>query len=149
MAGGGGGGDGEPEFQIAPMIDVLLVLLIFFMSITSAQVLQIDKDIKLPVAPDAKKKEDKNQMNEGAINIAYKANKAVIKFGGNIGANDFSDNLQGLVDRLTELKRNNPLYRIVIRGDRTVPAVEIQKVMNVVGQAGIDDISFSALNNDI
>ncbi|RYD36183.1 MAG: biopolymer transporter ExbD, partial [Verrucomicrobiaceae bacterium] len=30
MAGGGGGGDGEPEFQIAPMIDVLLVLLVFF-----------------------------------------------------------------------------------------------------------------------
>jgi len=31
----------------------------------------------------------------------------------------------------------------------SVPAVEIQKVMNVIGQAGIDDISFSALNNDI
>lgn len=147
MAGGGGGGDGEPEFQIAPMIDVLLVLLIFFMSITSAQVLQIDKDIKLPVAPDAKKKE-KNQMNEGAINVAYKANKASIKFGGNVGANDYSDNLQGLVDRLSELKNGNPQYRVVIRGDRSVPAVEIQKVMNVIGQAGIDDISFSALNND-
>ena len=40
MAGGGGGGEGEPEFQIAPMVDVLLVLLIFFMSITSAQVLE-------------------------------------------------------------------------------------------------------------
>ena len=148
MAGGGGGGDGEPEFQIAPMIDVLLVLLIFFMSITSAQVLQIDKDISLPVAPDAKKKDNKNQMNEGAVNVAYKANKASIKFGGNVGANDFSDNLQGLVDRLSELKRNNPLYRIIIRGDRSVPAVEIQKVMNVIGQAGIDDISFSALNTD-
>lgn len=147
MAGGGGGGDGEPEFQIAPMIDVLLVLLIFFMSITSAQVLQIDKDIKLPVAPDAQKK-PKNQMNEGAINVAYKANKASIKFGGNVGANDYSDNLQGLVDRLSELKNGNPQYRIVIRGDRSVPAVEIQKVMNVIGQAGIDDISFSALNND-
>jgi biopolymer transport protein ExbD len=148
MGGGGGGGDGEPEFQIAPMIDVLLVLLIFFMSITSAQVLQIDKDISLPVAPDAKKKDNKNQMNEGAVNIAYKANKAAIKFGGNVGANDFSDNLQGLVDRLTELKRTNPSYRIIIRGDRAVPAVEIQKVMNVIGQAGIDDISFSALNTD-
>lgn len=144
MAGGGGGGDGEPEFQIAPMIDVLLVLLIFFMSITSAQVLQIDKDIKLPVAPDAKKKENKNQLNEGAINVAYQKGKAKIKF----GSRDFSDNLQGMVDSLTELKVNNPLYRIIIRGDRSVPAVEIQKVMNVVGQAGIDDISFSALNND-
>lgn len=145
MAGGGGGGDGEPEFQIAPMIDVLLVLLIFFMSITSAQVLQIDKDIKLPVAPDAKKKEDKNQMNEGAVNVSYKANKAAIKFGNTA----WEDNLQGLVDRLSEMKRNNPSYRVIIRGDRSVPAVEIQKVMNVIGQAGIDDISFSALNNDI
>ncbi len=144
MAGGGGGGDGEPEFQIAPMIDVLLVLLIFFMSITSAQVLQIDKDIKLPVAPDAKKKEDKNQMNEGAINVAYIANKSIIKF----GSTDFSDNLQTLAENLTTMKQNNPLYRIVIRGDRAVPAVEIQKVMNVIGQAGIDDISFSALNTD-
>ncbi len=144
MGGGGGGGDGEPEFQIAPMIDVLLVLLIFFMSITSAQVLQIDKDIKLPVAPDAKKKEDKNQMNEGAINVAYIANKSIIKF----GSTDFTDNLQTLVENLTTMKQNNPLYRIVIRGDRAVPAVEIQKVMNVIGQAGIDDISFSALNTD-
>ena len=35
MASGGGSIEsGEPEFQIAPMIDVLLVLLIFFISIT-------------------------------------------------------------------------------------------------------------------
>jgi biopolymer transport protein ExbD len=30
----------DPEFQIAPMIDILLVLLVFFMSISSTQVLQ-------------------------------------------------------------------------------------------------------------
>src|SRR5437016_5129629 len=29
----------EPEFQIAPMIDILLVLLVFFMSISSTEVL--------------------------------------------------------------------------------------------------------------
>ena len=45
---------GEPEFQIAPMIDVLLVLLVFFMSITSAEVLKVDKNIRLPVSPNAK-----------------------------------------------------------------------------------------------
>ncbi len=58
MAGGGGGADsGEPEFQIAPMIDVLLVMLIFFMTITSAQVLKVDKTISLPVAKNAQKKD--------------------------------------------------------------------------------------------
>ncbi|MEY3491359.1 MAG: hypothetical protein RL309_487 [Verrucomicrobiota bacterium] len=59
MAGGGGGGEGEPEFQVAPMIDVLLVLLIFFMSITSAQVLKVDKNIALPVASNGVKRDDK------------------------------------------------------------------------------------------
>ena len=43
MGGGGGGGEsGEPEFQIAPMIDVLLTLLIFFMSVTTAEVVHVD-----------------------------------------------------------------------------------------------------------
>ena len=44
---------GEPDFQLAPMIDVLLVMLIFFMTITSAQVLRVDKNIQLPTAPNA------------------------------------------------------------------------------------------------
>ena len=69
MAGGGGGGEGEPEFQVAPMIDVLLVLLIFFMSITSSQVLKVDKNISLPVAANGVKRDDKAAA--GLINISF------------------------------------------------------------------------------
>jgi biopolymer transport protein ExbD len=69
MAGGGGGGEGEPEFQVAPMIDVLLVLLIFFMSITSSQVLKVDKNISLPVASHGVKRDDKAAA--GLINISW------------------------------------------------------------------------------
>ena len=126
------------------MIDVLLVLLIFFMSITSAQVLRIDKDIKLPVAADAKKKEDKNQMFEAALNIRWipTQQKSVIK----LDTAELEN--EEIVNILTERKTNNPTYRAIIRADRDVPAVEIQKVMALIAQSGIDDISFSALNQD-
>lgn len=48
----------DPEFQVAPMINVLLVLLIFFMSITTDQISKIDKSSVLPLAPEAKKREN-------------------------------------------------------------------------------------------
>lgn len=142
--GGGGGGDGEPEFQIAPMIDVLLVLLIFFMSITSAQVLRIDKDIKLPVAADAKKKEGKNAMFEAAINVRWLSGKQESK----IKLDDRELPNEEIVEALTQRKNSSPTYRVIIRGDRDVPAVEIQKVMALIAASGIDDISFSALNKE-
>ncbi len=144
MGGGGGGTEsGEPDFQIAPMIDVLLVLLIFFMSITSAQVLQIDKDIQLPVAGDAKKKE-KNQMNEAALNIRWKANKATVMFENT----EYDNNFDPLIRILETRKNSNRDYRVILRGDKRLPAVEIQRVMTLVAQAGIDDISFSTLNKE-
>lgn len=142
MGGGGGGGDGEPEFQIAPMIDVLLVLLIFFMSITSAQVLSIDKEIQLPVAKDAKKKE-KDVMNEANLNVRWTNGKATILF-----ENSSYEDVGPLVDKLRSRHEANAKYRAVIRGDKRLPAIEIQRVMSVIAQAGIDDISFSALNKE-
>ncbi len=145
MGGGGGSSEsGEPEFQIAPMIDVLLTLLIFFMSITTAEVVRVDKAIELPVAPDAKKKDEKNSMNEAMLNIRWDnaKQKATIVY----ADRPFPDP-QPLVNILTDLKNRNPKYRVIIRGDKRLPAVEIQKIMTIIGQAGIDDISFSALNH--
>ena len=145
MAGGGGNAEnGEPEFQIAPMIDVLLVLLIFFMSITSAQVLTIDKDIKLPVAGDAKKKENKNAMFEAALNVKWKANEQKAEF----KLDELNVEEEQIVEILQQRKANNPTYRVVIRGDKALPAIEVQKAMTIIGQSGIDDISFSTLNKD-
>src|SRR5438034_11818299 len=68
-AGAGGAESGEPEFQVAPMIDVLLTILVFFMTITSAQVLKVDKSIKLPISTNAQKKD--NQRAEAVINVRW------------------------------------------------------------------------------
>lgn len=142
---GGGGGSmesGEPEFQIAPMIDCLLVLLIFFMSITTAEVLQLDKDIQLPAAPEAKKK-DKSKMSEGALNVKWDpiAQKGKLNFEGQT-----YDDIEALAEVLRQKKAKSPDYRVIIRGDRRLPAVEIQRTMSVLGNAGMDDLAFSALN---
>jgi biopolymer transport protein ExbD len=155
MAGGGGGIEkGEPDFQIAPMVDVLLVILIFFMIITSAQVLNIDKTIKLPIAPEAVKKDDARA--EAVVNVRWDpvSNRAVYNFQDRLysKASDFVEPLKAAKAQgekaAAEKPGQNPEFRMVIRGDRDVPAIFVSQAMNSAAEAGISDISFSSVNHD-
>ena len=149
---GGGGGDGEPEFQVAPMIDVLLTILIFFMTITSAQVLKVDKSIKLPVAPDAQKQD--SQRAQAVINVRWNSTTQKAQF---VLDDRVFERSEDLVPPLKEAKAagerkitasQNPTFRALIRGDRDVPAKQVSLAMDAVAEAGISDISFSAVNKD-
>jgi biopolymer transport protein ExbD len=150
MASGTGGGSGEPEFQVAPMIDVLLTILIFFMTITSAQVLKVDKSIKLPLAQNAQKKD--TSRAEPIVNVGWKNNKAEFVFDDVVypRASDMGAPLKAAYEagqkKITA--GQNPNFRVVIRGDRDVPALYVSQAMNAAGEAGISDISFSATNKD-
>lgn len=145
---GGGGGSmesGEPEFQIAPMIDCLLVLLIFFMSITTASVLQIEKGVVLPVAPDAKKPERGKVQEEGMVTMKWiSADQPGVFYFEN---EDYEpDKLPVMVSRLRERKEQIPGYKVNFRGDARLNALDIQTAMQVMADAGFSDISFSTLN---
>jgi biopolymer transport protein ExbD len=96
------------------------------------------------VAADAKKKEGKNAMFEAAINVRWLSGQQKSK----IKLDDRELPNEEIIEALTQRKNSNPTYRVIIRGDRDVPAVEIQKVMALIAQSGIDDISFSALNKE-
>ena len=153
MAGGGGNMEsGEPDFQIAPMIDVLLVMLIFFMTITSAQVLRVDKNIKLPMAPDAQKKD--NSRAEAIVNVRWEAERRVPVFTFEDRPYDSAAQFIPSLARARELgelqakEGSNPHFRVVIRADREVPAQYVAQAMNAAGQAGISDISFSSVNHE-
>ena len=150
MAGGGGGGDGEPEFQVAPMIDVLLTILIFFMTITSAQVLKVDKTIRLPIAADAQKKD--TARAEAVVNVRWRERKAEFVYEDRVyrQSSELTEPLKAAkaVGEKKVTQGANPNFRVVIRGDRDVPALYISQAMNAAGEAGISDISFSAANKD-
>lgn len=148
---GGGGGEGEPEFQIAPMIDVLIVLLVFFMSITSTQVLQVDRTISLPIAPDAKKKDDKR--SEVVVNVRWNleadqptfiVNERTYAKAGELTPVLQAARVAGERAGITDGKN----FRAVIRADRNSHAVAVNQAMNAAAEAGIVDISFSAMNQD-
>ena len=152
MAGGGGGTEGEPEFQIAPMIDVLLVLLIFFMSITTTQVLKVDKAISLPIAPNAVKKD--TTRSEAIVNVRWDAAKKKASY--LMDEKEYRE-MADLSKALGSLKKmgesrvtasENPTFRVVIRGDREASAASISRAMNAAAEAGIGDISFSSVNKD-
>jgi biopolymer transport protein ExbD len=147
-----GSSGGEPEFQVAPMIDVLLTILVFFMMITSAQVLKVDKTIKLPIAPDALKKD--NQRSETIVNVRWKPETRKVEFVLDERSFAKASEMEPVLKAAKESglasgsKGGNPNFRVVIRGDRDVPAGEISQAMNACGDAGITDISFSAVNKE-
>jgi biopolymer transport protein ExbD len=154
MGGGGGGGDGEPEFQVAPMIDVLLVLLIFFMSITSSQVLKVDKNIQLPVAVHGKKRDDKAPV--GLINISWnEATKSpTFKLDDKLilDADTKSAYLDGtkesIVEMLKKRKGNNEHFHLLIRADKKVQAKFLERALRWGAEAEIANIAFSGLNKE-
>ncbi len=149
MAGGGGGGEGDPEFQIAPMIDVLLVLLIFFMSITSAQVVKVER-MDLPISPNALKKDQ--MRSEAILNIRW--DNVTEKPTYILEGREYKE-FKLLGPQLKLMKSvhdrdpgTNPRYRVVIRAHRDTHALVINRVMDLAGQAGIDDISFGVYNKE-
>lgn len=137
----------EPEFQVAPMIDILLVLMTFFMSITSTEVLKTKTkiaNINLPVAENAQKMESKSEV---VINVGWDAQKK-----GREGIIEFEekpiDDPTQLIPIIQQRKQQMTALRAVIRASQEVPYSFIQQVMMACGDADVDNITFLALNKE-
>lgn len=135
--------EADPEFQIAPMIDILLVLLVFFMSISSTEVLQSNRDIKLPVAKDAK--DAKENPGQIIVNLAF----SQINNAASISVNEKEyASAADLVPVLQNHIKKNPMVRVLIRADKDVRYSVTKSLLEAVGKAGIANVTFSVVDKE-
>ena len=133
----------DPEFQIAPMIDILLVLLVFFMSISSTEVMASNQSIILPVAKDGKQPiKNKGQVT---VNVSWVALN-------NIGeievATQKYPSPADLVQMLHASIMHAPETRVLVRADRGVRWEYMRQILKACGDAGISNVTFSVVDKD-
>jgi biopolymer transport protein ExbD len=122
-------------FQIAPIVDVLLVLLCFFIVTWSFAKKEMDLDVKVPAAD--KGQESKPVMNQTVLNV--KADGAVV-WNRKIVERD------ELLSRLQTLVKNAPDYSIILRGDGTASYQSIIRVLDTCRDAGIWNVAFATID---
>ena len=140
-----GGVEKRAEINITPMIDILLVLMVFFMSISSTEVLQTNRTIQLPVAKDGKQA-SKNSPGQKIINLTWVElnNSGTIEMDALKYPTPFE-----LVPKLKDAINANPLARVLIRADRGVRYEYIRNVLKAVGDAGVSNVTFSVVDKDV
>ena len=128
--------EGE-TFDLTPMIDVVFLLIVFFMTVAS--MLSAEKvSMNLAVAEEsAIPKEIKDRYtfsvtNDGTLYA---------------GANRVSE--QELAETLTRITRQSSNIKIVLRADRETEHQHVNKVLALCAQYGINDIIFATYQSDL
>ena len=123
------------------MVDVLLVLMLFFMAITSTEVLKKDKNLQLADAKNAKKDESpaKNQI---VVNVGWDGINSVAQF--SLDGVNFAS-AAAMESTLAGRHQSNPAAYVVIRADRDVQYSNVSELMNSCASAGISTVTFAVI----
>lgn len=121
----------DAEVDMAPMIDLVFLLLIFFMVASVVTVKKVD--VEIPTSKHAKVPEDiKDRMM-----ISIDAN-------GNYYAGMVEIELEDLRELVSEELEINPDLRILIRADGRVEYEVCKKLMIACGDVGATDLIYAA-----
>jgi len=141
--GAGAEGGMQPDFQVAPMADVLFVLLVFFMSITTVEVLRAGKGIDLPQALGGNRAADAAHVV--TIDVSWDEGHATALLR---AANQPCATPADLVPILQARLRDDPALRVVIRADRSVEYASLSPILQACRQAHIPTVAFAVKGQD-
>ena len=127
-------GDGEFGFQIAPMLDVLFVLLLFFMVTAGSQKHEATLTTQLPGGKPG---------GDVPLEIGIDADGQVNVSGVPVG--DAADAKLGpLVDRLTQVLASNATQPVVITPMRSTKQQRVVDVLNACAAAKVKNLAFGS-----
>jgi biopolymer transport protein ExbD len=122
----------HPGIQLAPLVDVLLLLLIFFLLTWNAARNENELDVKVPKAAAAKEKS--SPMGDVVVNV--KADGNVVVNRRTLSGSELSDLLKNLVQLDAD-------QAVVIRGDETGAYKNVVGVLNICSEAGVTNVAFA------
>ena len=120
----------ESEINITPMLDVVFIMLIFFI-VTASFVKEAGIDVNRPEAATAVKKERANIL----VAISDK---------GDIWINKRKVDIRSVQANIERLKAENPQGTVVIQADKKATTDTLIKVMDSARAAGVFDVSIAA-----
>ena len=120
----------ESEINMTPMLDVVFIMLIFFI-VTASFVKEAGIDVNRPEAATAVKKERANIL----IAISDK---------GEIWINKRRIDVRAVQANVERLKAENPQGTVVIQADKKATTDVLIKVMDASRAAGVYDVSIAA-----
>jgi biopolymer transport protein ExbD len=119
-------------FLIAPMVDILLVILVFFIVTWNFALSENELDVRVPSA--AKANETQPYVGQVVINI---------KADGTIIVNRQPKTLPELLQLLKKLSQLYPDQAAIVRGDQGVEYKHIVEVLDICRQADIWNVAFA------
>jgi biopolymer transport protein ExbD len=123
------GNQGSEEINISPLIDMVFILLIFFI-VTTVFVEETGVEVTKPQAA------SQIQLEKNSILIAITANNNIVYGGRDIGING----VRGVVKRLIQ---DDPKIPVIIQADENVPTRILVRVIDEAKLAGANSVNIS------
>lgn len=123
----------EAEINLTPMLDVVFIMLIFFI-VTASFIKEAGVEVNRPEASTSDPKENVN------ILIAITANDEIWMAGRRIDARAVRANVE-------RLHAENPKGAVVIQADNTSTTQTVVKVLDASREAGVMDVSLATEND--
>jgi biopolymer transport protein ExbD len=119
-------------FQIAPMVDILLFLLVFFILTWNFSRNEAELDVKVPAAKEAK--ETRRPAGEVILNV---------KKDGAIVMNRRPMSSDELLETLSRIAKLYPDQAVILRGDENVDYRFVVDVLDICRAANIWNVAFA------